>query len=509
MLSVFCSPSRYTQGKNATASLGQEMAALGHRGPALIVAGRSAQRLLSATWEQTFKEAAIVHAVHSFSGECTLAEIERVKQAAQQAKAQVIVGAGGGKVLDTARAAAAGLDLPVVNCPTVASSDAPCSALSVIYTKKGVFQEYRFYRKNPDLVLVDTQVIAQSPSRLLVAGMGDALATWFEAKTCVEGHVRNMRGGASTRSALALAELCYRTLLEDGVEALQAVQAQVVTPALERLVEANTLLSGLGFESSGLAAAHALHNGLTAAPGTHGFLHGEKVAYGLLVQLILEGQPRSVVETVLDFASQVGLPITLEQIGLHDLPKDLLQQIASRATAKGETIHNEPFEVRPDMVVDAILAADALGRAWKKRSLGTSSVFQADGEHRRLIVKQFTKQAVPFSQMPQHNDEDTNRLVIQTAGIDANDTVLDVACGPGLITCAIAKVARHVTGIDITPAMIEEALKRQQTLDLTNMDWKVGDVLPLPFPEASFSAIFTRYSFHHFLAPVYKLFFTD
>ena len=105
----------------------------------------------------------------------------------------------------------------------MASSDAPCSALSVVYTDEGVFQEYRIYRKNPDLVLVDTQIIAQSPPRLLVAGMGDALATWFEAKTCVEGGIRNMRGGASTQSALALAELCYQTLLNDGAEALRAI----------------------------------------------------------------------------------------------------------------------------------------------------------------------------------------------------------------------------------------------------------------------------------------------
>jgi len=367
MLSVFCSPSRYTQGKNATASLGKEMASLGLRGPALVLAGRSASKLLSSTWTATFNEAKINHAVHPFGGECSLAEIERVKATARQHKAQVIVGAGGGKVLDTARAVASDLDLPVVNCPTVASSDAPCSALSVIYTEEGVFQEYRFYRKNPDLVLVDTQVIAQGPPRLLVAGMGDALATWFEAKTCVEGHVKNMRGGGSTQSALALAKLCYETLLEDGAEALRAVQTQVVTPALERLVEANTLLSGLGFESSGLAAAHAVHNGLTAAPGTHDFFHGEKVAYGLLVQLVLEGQPRSVLEQVLRFSTEVGLPITLADIGLKDLPKELLQQVANRATAKGETIHNEPFEVRPDMVADAILAADAMGRAWQKQ----------------------------------------------------------------------------------------------------------------------------------------------
>ena len=369
MLSVFCSPTRYTQGKNATAALGREMTGLGLRGPVLVVAGRSAARLLADTWARTFREAGMEHAVHAFGGECSLAEIDRVKESARRHRAQAVVGAGGGKVLDTARAAAADLDLPVVNCPTVASSDAPCSALSVIYTDAGVFQEYRFYRKNPDLVLVDTQVIAQGPPRLLVAGMGDALATWFEAKTCVAGHVRNMRGGASTRSALALAELCYRTLLEDGADALHAVRSRVVTPALERLVEANTLLSGLGFESSGLAAAHAVHNGLTAAPATHAFFHGEKVAYGLLVQLVLEGQPRAVVEPVLAFATEVGLPVTLAEIGLEEFPAELLRQVAARATAEGETIHNEPFEVRPDMVADAILAADALGRAWTHKGL--------------------------------------------------------------------------------------------------------------------------------------------
>ena len=228
----------------------------------------------------------------------------------------------------------------------------------------GVFQEYRFYRKNPDLVLVDTEVIAQAPPRLLVAGMGDALATWFEARTCVAGHVKNMRGGGSTNSAAALAELCYRTLLEDGAAALRAVETKVVTPALERLVEANTLLSGLGFESSGLAAAHAVHNGLTAAPGTHHYLHGERVAFGLLVQLVLEGSSRTTVEQVLGFSTEVGLPITLAEIGLSNLPQDTLAQIAARAVAPGETVHNEPFEVTPDMVADAILADDALGRAW-------------------------------------------------------------------------------------------------------------------------------------------------
>jgi glycerol dehydrogenase len=366
MLSLFCSPSRYTQGRGATAALGLEMTALGLEGPALMIAGKTVISRLADTWRSSLDQAGIQHAVHRFGGECSLREIEQAKNAARQSGARTIIGAGGGKVLDTARAVAADLALPVVNCPTVASSDAPCSALSVIYTEEGIFQEYRFYRKNPDLVLVDTQVIAQAPPRLLVAGMGDALATWFEAKTCFAGAVKNMRGGGSTASALALAELCYRTLIADGVGALEAVSIQVVTPALERLVEANTLLSGLGFESSGLAAAHAVHNGLTAAHETHAFFHGEKVAFGLIVQLVLEGAPRAIVEEVLGFSSKVGLPITLAQIGLADLDRDQLAPIANRAAAAGETVHNEPFEVTSDTVADAILAADAIGRAWKK-----------------------------------------------------------------------------------------------------------------------------------------------
>ncbi len=367
MLAVFSSPCRYTQGPNATASLGAEMKSLGLEGPALIVAGSSALRLLAPTWSRALGERGTAFEVHRFGGECSHAEIARIVEAARQAGARVIVGAGGGKVLDAARAAAADLDLAVVNCPTVASSDAPCSALSVIYTDQGVFLEYRFYRKNPDLVLVDTQVIAQSPPRLLVAGMGDALATWFEAKTCVAGNVRNMRGGASTQSALTLAELCYRTLLADGADALRATRRQVVTPALERLVEANTLLSGLGFESSGLAAAHAVHNGLTTAEATHSFFHGEKVAFGVLVQLVLEGSPRARFDEVLAFSTEVGLPVTLAGIGLQDAPDELLARIAARATAQGETIHNEPFEVTPAMVADAILAADAAGLAWREK----------------------------------------------------------------------------------------------------------------------------------------------
>jgi ubiquinone/menaquinone biosynthesis C-methylase UbiE len=122
-------------------------------------------------------------------------------------------------------------------------------------------------------------------------------------------------------------------------------------------------------------------------------------------------------------------------------------------------------------------------------------------EQRRLILDQFTRQAVPFAQMPAHSNDEANRLLIDLAGVGPEDTVLDVACGPGLVACTLAGVARHVTGIDLTPAMIEQARARQQSRGLTNLTWLVGDAVPLPFPTAAFSVVVTRYSVHHFLDP--------
>ena len=367
MLSVFCSPSRYVQGREATRRLGPEMSAMGFTGPALIVASPSPRRLLEAVWERSLGGVGIEFGVHAFAGESTLGEVKAIVGAAQARGARVIVGAGGGKVLDAARAAAAELDLPVVNCPTTASSDAPCSALSVLYADDGTFDRYLFYRRNPDLVLVDTAVIARAPVRLLVAGLGDALATWFEARTVIEAHRPNQLHGATTMTAQALARLCFETLLADGPAACEAVRREAVTPALERVVEANTLLSGLGFESGGLAVAHSVHNGLTVAPGTHRYFHGEKVSFGLLVQLVLEGRPSEELRTVANFAIQVGLPTTLSHLGLEAGDKAVLLQIAERSLAEGETVHNEPFEVSTAMLVDAIVAADALGCASDRR----------------------------------------------------------------------------------------------------------------------------------------------
>lgn len=358
MLSVFASPSRYVQGRDATLQLGAQLTHLGLSGPAFILSSaRTAERLAGA-WQQGLPDHD--YSVHAFAGECSQAEIERGIEAARTSGARVVIGVGGGKALDTARAVAAALDLPVVNCPTLASSDAPCSALSVVYREDGAVERYAFYARNPDLVLVDTSIIAAAPRRFLVAGMGDALATWYEARTVIEARSPNQLGGATTITAGALAELCCRTLYADGVHAAAAVEAGAVTPALERLVEANTLLSGLGFESGGLAIAHSVHNGITAIPTSHGMLHGEKVAYGLIVQLVVEGRPTEEIEQVVRFCRAVGLPTRLADLGLVDLSEDQARTIAEVTVAPGETAHHEPFEVTADMIRDGVWAADAV-----------------------------------------------------------------------------------------------------------------------------------------------------
>ena len=370
MLSVFCSPARYVQGPDATRRLAAELRKLGSAGPTLLIASHSARGILETVWRESFSELGVPLHVFDFGGECSSAEIERCLSEARRLGAEAIVGAGGGKVLDTARAVASESGKPVACCPTVAASDAPCSALSVVYTPDGAFEKCLFYRRNPDLVLVDTQVIAKAPVRLLVAGMGDALATRFEAETARIAHRPNQVGGASTLAAAALADLCYRTLLRDGAAAVAAVKARSVTPALERIVEANTLLSGLGFESGGLAVAHSVHNGLTVIPETHDRLHGEKVAFGTLVQLVLEGRESSLIDEVMSFCLTVGLPMTLADLGLDKLSAAQARRVAERALAAGETAHNEPFELTVERVQDAIFATDAWSRAFKSKAAG-------------------------------------------------------------------------------------------------------------------------------------------
>ena len=360
MANVIGSPSRYVQGRGELAHLYEHCEKYGK--DLFVLVSASGKKRVEGKIAQSVEgtDAKVVY--ETFNGECSQKEIDRVVEAFKASGCSVVVGIGGGKIHDTAKAAAYYAGAPVVIVPTIASTDAPCSALSVIYTDEGVFERYLFLPANPTVVLVDTDIVAAAPARLLVSGMGDALATYFEARACQASDASNCVGGKVTLAAMSLARLCYETLLADGLKAKLAVERHVCTKAVENVIEANTYLSGVGFESGGLAGAHAIHNGLTAIPETHSLYHGEKVAFGTLVQLVLENAPLEELEEVLEFCTEVGLPTTLADLGVENPTQEQLMEVAKLACADADTLHNMPFPVDAESVYAAILAADELGK---------------------------------------------------------------------------------------------------------------------------------------------------
>lgn len=366
MSRILIAPSRYVQGKGAIHEIGEHAARLGCK--ALVTGGKTALGICSQPIEASLKEKKVDCLQEPFNGECSDNEINRLVDVAKKAEADLVIAVGGGKVIDTGKAVAHCLNKPVIIVPTIAATDAPCSALAVVYTDESVFSRYLVTPHNPNCVLVDTQIIAEAPVEYLVSGMGDALATYWEADTCGKSCKPNVLTGGCppTRSALALARLCYDTLLEYGLQAKLAVERKSVTPAVEAVVEANTLLSGLGFESGGLAGAHSVHNGFTVLQSSHHKLHGQKVAFGTLVQLVMEGRPSEDVYEVLDFCVEVGLPVCLDDLGIKNPTREEIRKVAEATTAQGETIHSTWFEVNADMVEAAIWTADALASQYKQ-----------------------------------------------------------------------------------------------------------------------------------------------
>lgn len=358
MAKIIGSPSRYVQGKGELRNLCTHASNFGKK--LFLLTSASGRKRVEPAISEGQGDAQLIYEV--FNGECCKTEINRVMEACKAADCDVIVGIGGGKIHDTAKAAAHYLDLPVMIVPTIASTDAPCSALSVIYTDEGVFEEYLFLPASPNMVLVDTDVVSKAPARLLISGMGDALATYFEARACQQSDAANCVGGKATKAAMALAELCYDTLMSDGVNAMLAVKEKVCTKAVENIIEANTYLSGIGFESGGLAGAHAIHNGLTAIEETHSLYHGEKVAFGTLVQLVLENAPEEEIAEVAGFCIEVGLPVTLAEMGIKEVKPEQIMEVAELSNADNDTMGNMPFEVTAEDVYAAIMGADAIGR---------------------------------------------------------------------------------------------------------------------------------------------------
>lgn len=373
MRKAFICPTKYVQGEDELLNLGYFVKTFGKS--ALLIAHSDDVRRVEAKLKATADKFNIQFVMTDFKGECSRNEVARLQQTARANKCDCIIGLGGGKAIDTAKTVAEGNALIIV--PTIAATDAPTSHSSVLYTDSGAFDDYAYFKQSPSVVLVDTTIIASAPVRFLVSGMGDALSTYFEARANYRSFATVNAGlpcGAlnescppanATKAAYALAELCYDTLLEDGYKAMLSCKAKAVTTALENIIEANILLSGLGFESGGLAAAHAVHDGLTILEGTHKYYHGEKVAFGTLVQLVLENAPIEEIEEVISFCQSVGLPICLSDIGVDNITAEELNAVAAKACIPEESVHAMPFKVTAEAVAAAIITADNLGKSYK------------------------------------------------------------------------------------------------------------------------------------------------
>lgn len=363
MSKIIMSPGRYIQGAGELEKIKEHIIAFGKS--FLIIGTDRAIKQTSGIIEKSFIGSGCKLSYENFNKQCSMEEIERIIGVVKELNCDVIVGVGGGKTFDTAKAVAHYLKLPVVIVPTTVATDAPCSAISVMYTKEGKFLNYLYLYKNPEIVLIDLNIVAYAPVRFLVAGMGDALSTYFEARACSEANRANSSGEKSTLAAMALARLCYDTLLLDGLKAKIACQAKTCTKAVENIIEANTYLSGIGFESGGLAAAHAVQDGFSLLEKTSHFYHGEKVAFATIVQLVLENRPLVEIKQVILFCKSVGLPYTLADLKIADVTQVELMSVATASCASGQPIINEPFEVTPNDVYSAILAADGIGKLYK------------------------------------------------------------------------------------------------------------------------------------------------
>ena len=365
MHNILIAPRKYVQGRNALADAGKYFKILGKK--PLVLWDTTVKGIVGETLLGSLTEEGIEPIDVDFKGDCTRKEVDRVIEIIKKNNADISVGVGGGKTLDTAKAAAIETGLKIVTCPTIASNDSPTSAASVWYDDDGNFTHFDCWPFNPDLVLVDSLVISRGPVKALVAGMGDALATWVEAKVALQTGAGNIAGGLSTMAAMAIAQLGYEVLLEHGVEAKRAVENGVLTPSVEKVIEANILHSGLGFESGGLATAHMVANCLPSFPECHHLMHGEEVGFGVITQLCLDkAVSMDEVYEAVDFEVAVGLPVTFADLGLEGVSADRLKGIGDICADEGSLCQSHCFEVTSEAVVDAMIAADAFGTERKE-----------------------------------------------------------------------------------------------------------------------------------------------
>ena len=299
-----------------------------------------------------------------FEEECCEEELARICKAAEASAASVLIGVGGGKIIDAVKITAIRMSLPVIIAPTIAATNACSTCGTVVYTREGVYVKSIYSPANPNVVLVDSRIIANAPVRFFIAGIGDAISTYYEALVCKKANFDNIPGGKQALLPQAAAKMCRDIINEYAEQAAKDAAKHQVTPAFENVLQAITHLSSVGYENTGIAGAHSIHNGLTVFPQTHKFLHGEKVAFGTVAAAYLnEDIKPDEITALCDLCVKLGLPTTFADLDLADISATALlklgEAIAAAPNAYKETAHS------PEDFVEAMKKADALGRARK------------------------------------------------------------------------------------------------------------------------------------------------
>ncbi|HHV72100.1 MAG TPA: iron-containing alcohol dehydrogenase family protein [Clostridia bacterium] len=352
-------PNKYIREEGILKNAGDLIAVLGKK--VFILGGKTALDKVKNDLNDGLKKSGIsILKTVWYGGECSEKNIKNLTEEVLASGADVILGVGGGKALDTAKVVAYRTNLPVVTIPTLASTCAAWTPISIMYTDEGEFINICYEAANPALVMVEPKIIAEAPVRYLTAGIGDTLAKWYEFEIAA----RNKEQDVATVTGLAIAKLCTEILIQYGAAAKKAAEEKRVDFSLNQIIDANIMLggmvSGLGGADLRTAAAHAIYSGLTIIPELHEMYHGEIVAYGILCQCALDKQSFEDVKNLIAFYQTVDLPINLTQMGLKDVQPEKLKTAAKLAT-EIEDMRNVPFAVSPEMVYNAILTADDWG----------------------------------------------------------------------------------------------------------------------------------------------------
>lgn len=353
---VFAAAARYVQGWGAVDRIGEHTAHLGARCAVLIDAQMNA--ILGERLQVAFARSGVQASTTAVSGEVTVNAIAAYAAGVRAPHPSFVVGVGGGKAIDIAKGVAHALDLAVVTVPTIASNDSPASRAIAVYDDQHRLSEVALMLQNPACVVVDTEVIASAPARFLAAGIGDALAKHAEVRACTAAGGRTLQGTAPSPTALIIAEACHDILRANGVAAVQTAGSGRPSPELDRTVEAVVLLSALAFENGGLSVAHAVTRGLMATAGASDRLHGEHVAYGLMLQLVLEGASDVEVSSVSSFLRDVTLPRCLAELGAS-ADEETLRSIAE-LTMSAPHVANFPARLDGGLIAAAMRTVEGL-----------------------------------------------------------------------------------------------------------------------------------------------------